>query len=230
MLKRNIVALDGSSGTGKTTIAVGVAKKLNEHNIKAFAFSSGVIFRLLAKYPEIDWTKMSIDNFIKNADDSFWYTYNEMYYNLDPDTLQDEEIGFKASSLSQDVALRKIVTQVLRDFGKKWNDYVIVMDGRDLTSGIFKKDALAKFYLDADLKQVAEWRAKQLNRNDVDEIAKALEKRNQQDKTRKIAPLVKTADTQLLNTTSAKLNDLIDTVYKEIVKNLKAKEETSTHL
>ncbi len=85
---------------------------------------------------------------------------------------------------------------------KKYNGSVL--DGRDITSVIFK-DAMFKFFITANIKVRARRRFKEYkNQNkkiSFNKVLKSLKNRDKSDRQRKYGPLKKTKDSILLNST-----------------------------
>ena len=85
---------------------------------------------------------------------------------------------------------------------KKYNGSVL--DGRDITSVIFK-DAMFKFFITANIKIRARRRYKEYkNQNkkiSFNQVLKSLKNRDKSDRQRKYGPLKKTKDSILLNST-----------------------------
>ena len=79
------------------------------------------------------------------------------------------------------------------------------MDGRDITYNILP-DADFKFYITANVKTRAFRRYKELknlkNKISFEEVLKSIKKRDKNDINRRIAPLKKTKDSLLINTTN----------------------------
>ena len=79
------------------------------------------------------------------------------------------------------------------------------MDGRDITYNIIP-DADFKFYITANITTRAKRRFKELNELNkkitYKEVLKSIKKRDKSDLNRKIAPLKKTIDSLLINTTN----------------------------
>ena len=97
-----------------------------------------------------------------------------------------------------------------------------VIDGRDITS-VITPNAEIKFYIDADVKIRAERRLLQLNLpvSSYSKILKELIQRDFQDKRRKISPLIKTEDSQFIDTSkineSEVLTKAIDHIKKKLI-------------
>ena len=94
-----------------------------------------------------------------------------------------------------------------------------VIDGRDISS-VITPNAEVKFYIDADVKIRAERRLSQLDLpgSCYDEILKDIIKRDFQDKRRKISPLIKTTDSQLIDTSKISESEVLIKAIEHIKK------------
>jgi len=115
--------------------------------------------------------------------------------------------------------IREILWKMQRDFRKKIN---IVMEGRDIGSKVFP-DAQIKIYLDASVDERAKRRYLQLKEmgieGDIEKIKKDVIKRDEVDKNRKIAPLVKLPEAEYIDTTNLTIEQVVDEIcnfYKKI--------------
>ena len=123
-------------------------------------------------------------------------------------------------------AILKFDRQKLISFQRKFANYPpngvgSVIDGRDITS-VITPNAEVKFYIDADVKIRAERRLSQLDLPEscYHEILKDLIKRDFQDKRRKISPLIKTADSQFINTSKINESEVLNKAIEHIKKKL----------
>ena len=113
----------------------------------------------------------------------------------------------RASIIAKKKSIRKIVHNFQVNLAynppKKYNGSCL--DGRDITYNIVP-DADLKFYITANLKTRASRRFKELKKLNKDvnfkEVLKSMKKRDKNDINRKIAPLKKTKDSLLINTTN----------------------------
>lgn len=196
------IAIDGPSGSGKSTLAKALAKK--------FGFSyvdTGAMYRTIGLYilrtgtdphneeavgarlPEI---KMEIEfsggvqHMILCGEDV-------------TDLIRTSEVADYASATSKMSAVREFLLDVQRDMAKKNN---VIMDGRDIGTVILP-DADVKFFMTASddaraVRRQAELEEKGENVT-VEEVKKALSARDEQDRTRDIAPAVPAEDAIMLD-------------------------------
>lgn len=231
-----IITVDGSSGSGKTSLCNGLANKFS-NTYTTYSFSSGVLYRLIAKMLN---TNNNLNDVLKHfsTKDITYHKEDKMFYyddiKLDSDDFQTEEIAKQASILSQNIEVRNIVNNFLHDM---YNEYannsnsILFMDGRDLGSIVFKNDALVKFFLEIDIEQASIRRAKQLYQKEEDiqqkqqEIKHFLKSRNDADKNRSIAPLKKVDDSIVYDTSSKTLQESIDECYEIVLEAIKDKKK-----
>lgn len=213
------IALDGYSGAGKSTIADEISKRLN---IKKF--NTGAIYRALAceylaqNLPEP--TQAIIENFIKDVKVEVFFREGKQYVIVNghdyTDDLRKEEIGLYSSLISPYPVLREKVLFLQRDFALK-ND--CIMEGRDIGSVVLP-NAKFKFFLTASCEVRAERRVKQLEemgiKADYQEILREMKERDNNDLTRKVAPLVKVEDAIEIDSTSLSINEVVDKCVKII--------------
>ena len=198
MIKRkNIlkIAIDSPAAAGAGTLAKAISKYYN-----LFYLDTGKIYRLIA-YLKIKFPKKFNYKFIISKIDSLKIS------NLSNKNLLSEHVGTEASIIAKDKKLRKIVHAFQINFAynppKKYNGSCL--DGRDITYNIIP-DADFKFFITANIKTRALRRYKELKalKKEVTylEVLKSIKKRDKSDLNRKIAPLKKTKDSLLINTTN----------------------------
>ena len=200
MIKRkNIIkiAIDSPAAAGAGTIAKAISKHYN-----LYYLDTGKIYRFIA-YLKLKFPKKYNYKFIKSKINSL------KAKDLSNKLLLANEIGTEASIISKNKIIRKMVNSFQLNFAynppKKFKGSCL--DGRDITYNIVP-DADFKFYITAATKTRALRRYKELkslkNKIAFSEVLKSIKKRDKSDYNRKIAPLKKTKDSLLINTT--KLN------------------------
>ncbi len=120
--------------------------------------------------------------------------------------LLSDEIGTEASILAKNKKIRKLILSFQKKFAynppKKYDGSVL--DGRDITYNIVP-DADFKFFITANIKIRAMRRYKELKllkkSTSYNEVLRSIKNRDKNDYNRKIAPLKKTKDSILINTT-----------------------------
>ena len=188
-MRRIAIAIDGPSGSGKSTTAQNVAKAFGIEYI-----DTGAMYRaaaLQAKLTETPLEDQAVADMLDRTDIDFMD--GEIFLNgreVD-DEIRSLEISSLASRISQLPSCRTKLVEIQRRIAKAKS---IVMDGRDIGSNVLP-DAEFKFYITASPEIRAERRWKQLKEQGHDESLEAvradLEKRDHEDMTRELNPLVK---------------------------------------
>ena len=206
-----IVAIDGAAGTGKGTIARGISKEFNFSY-----FDTGIIYRGLALKTISKYGK----NFIKQdaISEANIFDINSVNEN----EIRNPLIDKYSSIIASIPEVRNIVVSIQRNFGEKPRGQKgIVIDGRDIGTIIFPH-ANAKLFISASLEERAKRRFSDfLDKNEkisYNEVIKQLQKRDQRDKERSVAPLVAAKDAHLIDTTGINIEDTLDIVSSLVVK------------
>ncbi len=215
-MDKNIVAIDGPSGTGKSTTARILAEKLNFMYIDSGAMYRAITFELLTKDVKPNDLK-KIMELTKNAQITF--EGDEFFLNGSNITKQIRtlEVTNKVSNVSAIKELRKILVEKQRVYAK---DNDVVMDGRDIGTVVFP-EAKFKFFLVCDLKVRAARRRQDFMDSGykipVDKIMIELKKRDEIDTSRKESPLRKAKDAIEVNTTNMIIEEQVNFLYRKII-------------
>ena len=216
MKKKVIVAIDGPSSSGKSTIAKLVAKHFNFTYI-----DSGSIYRAityvalknnLIKTGDID--VVSLIDLLNNCSISFSFnSNNQNVIKLDDISFENEirtfEISNNVSLIAEKNEIRKYVLKIQKDISKNKS---VVMDGRDIGSVVFP-NADFKFFLDAsiDVRALRRWNELKLTEKDLkfEEVKKDLLKRDKKDINRKFSPLRRSKDSTLINSDRLDISEVV---------------------
>ncbi|MCB1985790.1 MAG: (d)CMP kinase [Burkholderiales bacterium] len=196
-----VITIDGPSASGKGTIAQLVAKKLGFHYL-----DSGALYRLVAlKALQADINISDENKLAKIAATLDVFFENDQIYlenKLVTDKIRTEECGVMASKLASFPRVRESLIVRQRAFRQPPG---LVTDGRDMGSVIFP-DALLKVFLTASAEIRAQRRYKQLIEKGINasivELQRGIQKRDERDSKRSVAPLQQSSDARLLDTTS----------------------------
>jgi cytidylate kinase len=198
-MKKIIIALDGYSSCGKSTLARQLANKLNYVFI-----DSGAMYRAITLYflrQHVDWKNVrEVNKALSEITLDFGYNENSGQSDM---FLNDENV----ESLIRDMLVSEHVSEVstikeVREFAvaqqqKMGERKGIVMDGRDIGTTVFPQAEL-KIFVTADPAIRVERRYKELyakNSNiTIEEIQSNLEMRDYIDSNREFSPLRKAAD------------------------------------
>lgn len=227
--KRIIVAIDGHSSCGKSTMAKSLAQELGYIYI-----DSGAMYRVvtlvalrkgLIKNGEPDIPNVIKE--LKNIKITFQWDEllgkNTTFYNGEnvEDEIRQLEVSQNVSPISTITKVRHEMVKQQRENGKNKG---IVMDGRDIGTVVFP-DAELKIFMTASPEIRAHRRYLELTEKgqdvDFEEILMNVEGRDKIDSTRAVSPLKKADDAIILDnsnlTREEQLNWTIQKV-KEIIK------------
>ncbi|RPD93256.1 (d)CMP kinase [Aureibaculum marinum] len=202
MSKKIIIAIDGFSSTGKSTIAKELAKKLEYAYVDTGAMYRAVTYYAMENgFVGLEFLKEDklIEN-LKNIKLNFRYNeklkFSEIYLNGKnvEREIRTMEVSSLVSKISAISAVRKMLVKQQQEMGKERG---IVMDGRDIGTVVFP-DAELKLFMTASAEKRANRRYKELldKGNDVsfEEVLKNVQERDYIDSTRKDSPLKKAKD------------------------------------
>ena len=206
-----IVAIDGAAGTGKGTIAKGISKEFNFSY-----FDTGIIYRGLALKTISKYGK----DFIKKDAISEANIFD--INSVNESEIRNPLIDKYSSIIASIPEVRNIVVNIQRNFSKKSKGYKgIVVDGRDIGTVIFP-NANLKLFISASLEERAKRRFSDfLDKNEkisYNEVIKQLQKRDQRDKERSVAPLVAAKDAHLIDTTGINIEETLKIVSSLVIK------------
>ena len=189
------VAIDSPAAAGAGTIAKAISKHYN-----LLYLDTGKAYRFLAMHKIKNPKKFNI-NFAKKK-------INKLKIkDLNNKNLLSNKIGIEASIIAKKKSIRDLVHKFQKKLAysppKKYSGSCL--DGRDITYNIIP-DADFKFFITANIKTRALRRYKELNKLKMkisfEEVLKTIKLRDKRDYSRKIAPLKKTKDSILINTTN----------------------------
>ena len=222
--KALIIAVDGHSSTGKSTVAKRLAARLGYAYIDTGAMYRAVTLeamrRGLVKGGTIGEEKLR--DCLKKIHIAFHYNAdkgsNETY--LNGECVEEEIRGMEVSANVSLVAglgfVREFLVQQQREMGKQGG---VVMDGRDIGSVVFPQ-AEVKFFMTASPEVRAERRYKELTEKgekvDYQEVEKNVRKRDYLDEHREIAPLKKTEDAVLIDNSHMTVEEEIELMLRYI--------------
>lgn len=217
-----IITIDGPAGTGKSTVAKGLAEKLG-----FTYFNTGAIYRSLTWYllqHEIDSEdEEKVHHALVEFRAEFHYDEKSQKYFLGTtditDHLRSQEVTNEVSQVAQHAYVRDQMMPIQRDFAKHCKN--TVYEGRDTGSVVFPHAEL-KIFLTASPEVRARRRlkdfVKQGDKVDFDDVLQAIKERDHRDTTREVAPLRKADDAVTVDTDELTITQVIDKIadiYKE---------------
>ena len=174
-----IIAVDGPSGSGKSSISKEIAKKLNIQYL-----DTGAMYRLLALYLEennLEFSKEVLKDFnIKQSGETFYLNGVDVSKKI-----RTNDISKKASDISKIKEVREYMVDLQRKISKS---HSVILDGRDISTVVFP-NADFKIFLTASVEVRAKRRFLEDKTLSYDKILEDIQKRDYQDMNRKNSPL-----------------------------------------
>ncbi|WP_374708369.1 (d)CMP kinase [Snodgrassella communis] len=206
-----VITIDGPSASGKGTVAAQVAAILNRDYL-----DSGALYRLTALYASqqnIDWDNEHEIATLAYKLPVVFSTDSILLNGMDVTAaIRTENIGMGASAIAALPAVRTALLQRQRDFLAPRG---LVADGRDMASVVFPQAEL-KIFLTASAPIRAQRRALQLglatDGADYQRILNDIEKRDQADRSRAVAPLKPANDAIILDTSLLNIKESVEKV------------------
>lgn len=224
MYNKIIIAIDGTSSTGKSTLAKRLADKLNYIYI-----DSGAMYRALTYYAidkkyitESVFDSQKLIKDINNINIDFQLNKDNDKYEIHLNDIPVEKhirtltVSNYVSQIATIGKLRKHMVKVQHSLGAGKG---IIMDGRDIGTVVFPNAEL-KFYLDASTELRAKRRFKELidNKHNItyDEVLSNIKLRDEQDINRENSPLKAASDSIIIKTDKLNLSELEDIMFSYI--------------
>ncbi len=209
-----IIAIDGPSGTGKSTVAKELAKRLG------FSFfDTGAMYRSFAwKVLQSKIDPLNEEEVLKLIP-SFSFevrsSRQEKTYFVDgtdvTEAIRSREVTSISSQVATYVAVRKCMVKMQRHFGRSHD---AVFEGRDMGTVVFPK-ADVKIFLTASERVRAERRFEELKRKfpekkqDFDQVLKEMQERDKNDQNRETSPLKQADDAVLIDTSNYTADEVV---------------------
>ena len=217
--RKLIIAIDGPSGAGKSTVGRSLAKRLGYVYIDTGAMYRAVALK--AGEGAIDtadqerlsrWvTSLRITFLFENGDTRIFCDGEDV-----TESIRSPEISLSASEISKMRGVREALVQMQKEMGKRGG---VVLEGRDIGTVVFP-DAEVKFYLDADPQERARRRFEELVKKGIparfEETLEEVLRRDHNDMTRSISPLVKAGDAVLIDSTRLSLDEVVEKMVRVI--------------
>lgn len=217
-----IVAIDGPAGSGKSTIAKEVAKRCGLHKLDTGAMYRAVTYAALTRGIDVN-DEEKVDELSRTIDIRFTSTTAEdTRLTIDGEdasaAIRTPQVDANVSRVSAYPGVRAAMLIHQR---RAAEDNDIVAEGRDIGTVVFP-NANVKVFLTADPRERARRRVLQRHEGEklsteqleaeVDETLAALERRDQLDSTRKVAPLVAAEDAVHIDSTAHTIDEVVSMV------------------
>jgi len=217
--KPKVIAIDGPAGSGKSTTARLVAKKLGMNYVDSGALYRAVTLQFLKENITFS-DQTAVKNLLEKIHLELQFTENGNLIFLDGKEVTKEirsrEVTANVSAVSELPPVREVVTQKLRQIAQQ---NAIVLEGRDIGTVVFP-DADVKIYMEAAIAERARRRYHELKaagaEAELEAIERDISKRDQRDTQRRLAPLSRAPDAIVLNNTDLSIEESADFIVQKI--------------
>lgn len=215
----NVIAIDGPSGSGKSSMAQNLARRLNVMYV-----DTGSMFRAIGYFLDREGIAPTQALDIEKALSNILFSYQdnpEQLVTINEENLSElirlHRVSELASIYSQVPAVRAFLLNFQRQLP---NNYICLLEGRDIGTVVFP-EAFCKIFVTASAEVRAQRRHEQL-RNlgqliSLEKILSDVKARDLADTTRAIAPLKQAEDAYLVDTSEINQQQAEDKII-EIIK------------
>lgn len=216
MDEKIIIAIDGHSSCGKSTLAKDLAKELGYRHI-----DSGAMYRAITLYMLRNSVNINHELEVKNALDciSLSFSTNEKTQRSEI-CLNGENVAhlihdmIVAEKVSEVAAIKEIRAFAVRQQQEMGQEKGIVMDGRDIGTVVFPNAEL-KLFMTADMDVRAKRRFQEIYEKNpnitYEEVMANIQMRDYIDSNREESPLTQAADAVVLNNSNMTIDEQLKT-------------------
>jgi len=209
-----VLAIDGPSGSGKSSTAKAIALRANWSYLDTGALYRAATYIALANKVE---DEEEIIKLLEESDISFDTNPAAPKICVDGNDISEqirfERINDRVSQISAMVGVRKLLIDLQRKYITD-APIGIVVEGRDIGT-VVAPNAQLKIYLHADITERAKRRENEMVENiGEDKVSKSLANRDEIDSNRKISPLTLAEDAAVIDSTRLSLDEVTDQIWK----------------
>jgi len=210
-VKKLLITIDGPAGAGKTTVSRSLAARLGYKYVDTGALYRAIAFEALSRNIRLD-DEGSLEKLFPELDIKLTTDANgsPRLFNGKMDItplVRSPEVSMAASKISALPAVREFLLDLQKNLGKEKE---AVFEGRDMGTVVFP-DADLKFFLDADIEARALRRFGDLGGDHpLDQIRDDIKKRDNNDRSRAIAPLKQADDAILVDCTNISVAEVVE--------------------
>jgi len=200
-LKKPVITLDGPAGAGKSTVARLVAQTLGLRFLDTGAMYRAITWKARKKGltdPKAI-AEMARDTVITVEPERVTCDGIDV-----TKAIREPQVTAEIRIVADSPECRAELVRMQREIGRGGG---LVTEGRDQGSVVFP-DAEFKFYIDASV-EVRARRRHQEQGGDLDEIRRSIAKRDEEDRSRPVGPLVKPAGAIVLDTSALTLEEVV---------------------
>lgn len=204
-----VVAVDGPSGTGKSTVARELARRLGARYLDTGAMYRAATLAVLERGVPLD-DELAVTEVVRGAQIGITTEPGHVAIGLDGRRVDAEIRSAAVTSAVSAVSAIPEVRAIIVGQQRALIEAPMVVEGRDIGS-VVCPNAQAKFYLTASARARAARRAAELGSlADVATVAADLRRRDDLDSSRQVSPLVRAPDALAIDTTHLSIDEVVD--------------------
>ncbi len=219
-MKKNI-AIDGPSGTGKSTVAKELSKILEIVYVDTGAMYRSIGYRLNMLGIDLD-NQEEVEKNIQNINLELKYIDGAQHIFVDGEdvtsTIRTQEVGTFASKVAVYKGVRTMLVEMQKEMASKNS---VIMDGRDIGTKVLP-DSKYKFYLDASPEVRTRRRINELTEKgietDYNTILMEIIERDERDKNREESPLEQAEDAIYVDTSNISKEEVVNLIKSYVEK------------
>lgn len=214
-----IVAVDGPSASGKSTVSRRAAQALGFVYVDSGAVYRGVTWKCVKAGIDVK-DAQAVTNLLIRMNMELVLRDGAVGYLIDGEDpgqeIRAEPVRERVADIAAQQSVRVYIVEKLRLMQKFGS---LVMEGRDIGTVVFP-DTPFKYYLDADPEERARRRAAEIQQTegagDVGEVLSSLRRRDQKDSSRATAPLQIALGAKIINSTGMTIDQVVDTIVSDL--------------
>jgi len=217
--KRLVIAIDGPSASGKSTIAKLLSKKLGYTYLDTGAIYRALALKALQRNMELNSEK-EMSRLARQSSFKFHQLGDDYMIMIDGEDVSDKirhpQVSEAASKISSFLGVRQTLVKIQQEIGAKGG---VVAEGRDVCTKVFP-EADFKFYLDASLAERAHRRYLELKEHGIivseEKVKEDIQRRDGSDSQRTHSPLIRCEESIYIDTTDLTIEEVLNFTLEKI--------------
>ncbi len=215
-----IVTIDGTAGSGKSTAAAGLARRLGALHLDTGTMYRAVTLKALREGVDLEDGE-ALERIARNASVELLNEDGRTRVLLGGEdvtaAIRENRVSTRAHYAAGTPGVRQVLVERQRAHGSRAGD--LVAEGRDQGTVVFP-DADVKFYLDAEVAERARRRQVELQERgefcSYRQVLAEVRQRDERDATRKVGPLRPAADAVHVDTTDLGIDEMVEVLLDEV--------------